>query len=233
MGVFAQWNGNNLVQYYLNLLLDTVGITTTKDQALFNGLIQVFNWVIALFACAMVDRLGRRVLFLWSGIGMLISYIIWTACSATYAENPDNKQAASAVIAFVVIYSFHYDICYTPMLFAYPAEIFPYRTRQKGIAITLGVTVLSVLFNVFINPIALKNIGWKYYLIFCVLLAIMLAISYLFFPETKGHTLERIAEIFDGSEARIADPMLDRVSSAEGAGAAEDKVQDAQIEHVV
>ena len=136
--------------------------------------------------------------------------------------NPENKEAVSAVIAFVVIYSFHFDICYTPMLFAYPAEIFPYRTRQKGISITLAMTLGAILLNVFINHIALNNLGWKYYIIFCVLLAIFPTISYFFFPETKGHTLESIAEIFNSPDSQIAEPILARIPSNEDVEAAEE-----------
>lgn len=70
-----------MVSYYLALVLDTIGITDSDTQTLINGLLQVFNFVTAGSA-ALVDRLGRRPLFLWSALGMLISFIIWTACSA-------------------------------------------------------------------------------------------------------------------------------------------------------
>lgn len=47
----------------------------------------------------------------------------------------------------------------------------------------------------------MENIGYKYYIVFCCLLAVFLAITYLVFPETKGRSLEEIAEIFDGPRA--------------------------------
>jgi hypothetical protein len=58
----------------------------------------------------------------------------------------------------------------------------------------------------FVNPIALKAIGWKYYILFCVLLTIFVTLVYLPFPETKGRTLEEAREIFDGKveEALVA-----------------------------
>jgi H+/Cl- antiporter ClcA len=46
----------------------------------------------------------------------------------------------------------------------------------------------------------MKQIGWKYYIVFCCILALLLTIVYFVFPETKGHTLEKIAEIFDGKK---------------------------------
>lgn len=47
----------------------------------------------------------------------------------------------------------------------------------------------------------MENIGWHYYIVFCCLLAVFLAVTYFFFPETKGRSLEEIAEIFDGPAA--------------------------------
>lgn len=47
----------------------------------------------------------------------------------------------------------------------------------------------------------MENIGYNYYIVFCCLLAVFLAVTYFFFPETKGRSLEEIAEIFDGPNA--------------------------------
>lgn len=53
-------------------------------------------------------------------------------------------------------------------LLTVPAEIFDTRTRSKGVAIA---TMTSFAFNTMIGqvtPLALKAIGWKYYILFIV-----------------------------------------------------------------
>lgn len=148
-------------------MLDTIGITDSDTQTLINGLLQVFNFVAAGGAALLVDRLGRRPLFLWSALGMLISFIIWTACSAIVNTSDNSQALGRTVIAFVFIFYFHYDIAYTPLLLGYPTEIFPYSLRSKGITVELLSVYSSLIVLAFVNPIALNNIGWHYYIFFC------------------------------------------------------------------
>ncbi|OJJ77918.1 hypothetical protein ASPBRDRAFT_114178 [Aspergillus brasiliensis CBS 101740] len=201
VGAFAQWNGVAVVSYYLTLVLDTVGITDSDTQTLINGLLQVFNFLAAGSAALLVDRLGRRTLFLWSAAGMLVSFVIWTACSAVFDTTSHAAPLGHTVIAFVFIFYFHYDIAYTPLLLGYPTEIFPYSIRSKGVTTTLLSVYSSLVILAFVNPIALENIGWHYYIFFCCFDLLVLAVTFFVFPETKGHSLEEIARIFDGPSA--------------------------------
>ncbi|OJJ82628.1 uncharacterized protein ASPGLDRAFT_174022 [Aspergillus glaucus CBS 516.65] len=199
VGTFAQWNGVAVVSYYLTLVLDTIGITDPDTQTLINGLLQVFNFVAAGSAALLVDRIGRRPLFLWSALGMLISFIIWAACSAIVNGDDGNQAVGRAVIAFVFIFYFHYDIAYTPLLLGYPTEIFPYSIRSKGVTVELLAVYSSLIILAFVNPIALDRIGWRYYIFFCCFDVLVLVVTWFCFPETKGHSLEEIAEVFDGT----------------------------------
>lgn len=202
LGAFAQWNGIGVVSYYLTLVLDSIGITDSFDQTLINGLLQIFNFAAAVGAALLVDRLGRRTLFIWSGIGMLVSYVIWTACSAVNNED-NNKAAGYVVVVCLFAFYFHYDIAYTPLLMSYPTEIFPYSLRSKGLSCELLSIYASLVIAAFVNPIGMDNLGWKYYIVFCCFLVVFLAVTYFVFPETKGRSLEEIAEIFDGPGATI------------------------------
>jgi sugar porter (SP) family MFS transporter len=209
LGAFAQWNGIGVVSYYLTLVLNSIGITDPFYQTLINGLLQIFNFAAAVGAALLVDRLGRRTLFIWSGIGMLISYIVWTACSAVNNEQ-NNKAAGYVVVVCLFVFYFHYDIAYTPLLMSYPTEIFPYSLRSKGISCELLSIYGSLVIQAFVNPVGMENLGWKYYIVFCCLLIVFLGVTYAFFPETKGRSLEEIAEIFDGPGAAPDVDLMDK-----------------------
>lgn len=95
----------------------------------------------------------------------------------------------------------------TPFQTAYPCEIWPYHLRSRGLNIALISAVVAVFFNTFVNPIALEAIGWKYYFVFLAVLIAMGFTAYFFYPETRGHTLEQMAVIFDGPSAETSDPV--------------------------
>ncbi|RBR26006.1 uncharacterized protein FIESC28_01279 [Fusarium coffeatum] len=186
LGFFAQWNGVGVVSYYLVLVLNTIGITQAKDQTLINGLLQIFSWLVSTFLGAlMVDRIGRRALFLTSTAGMLVAYIIWTA-----------------VVGFIFIYYLFYNIAWNPLLQAYPVEIFPYTLRGRGLSVTYIAFFVGLILGNQVNPIAMEIITWRYYIVFCCILVILFVVIWYLFPGTKGHTLEEIKEVFEGKPER-------------------------------
>ena len=56
------------------------------QQTLLNGFLNLWNLIMAVGAALLVDRLGRRKLFLISTSIMLVSYIIITALSGSFAN---------------------------------------------------------------------------------------------------------------------------------------------------
>lgn len=191
------------MSYYLPLILKTIGITSVTKQTLINGFLQIWNLVMAVVGSMLVDFAGRRTLFLLSICIMLVSYIIITGLSGSFANNHVGS-VGTAVIPFLFLYYGGYDIAFTPLVMAYPAEIWPYTLRAKGVALTSVSTYLALLFNQFVNPIALDSIAWKYYILYICLLVIILVTIYLTYPETRGYSLEEIAVIFDGDDAIVS-----------------------------
>ncbi|KAF8591260.1 general substrate transporter [Ramaria rubella] len=196
---FSQWSGNGLVSYYLHAVFDTIGITNTTIQLLINGILQIWNLAWALGASFLCDRAGRRKLFMTSCIGMLVFFIMQTVCSAQFALTA-SQPAAHAVIAFIFLFYASYDLAFTPLIVSYTVEILPYPIRAKGFNIFNFTISLAIIFNQYVNPIALGKIGWKYYIVYDCWLAFELVFCYLFIIETKNHTLEETAVIFDGED---------------------------------
>jgi len=218
LGIFAQWCGNGVVSYYLVLVLETIGVKNVSDILIIAACLQMWNLLVSVSAAFNVDNLGRRKLFLASAAIMTVSFIVITGLSGSFAHTGSSATGA-VVIPFLFIFFAGYDLALTPLLTAYPCEIWPYQLRSRGLVVTWVSTFSAVFFNTFVNPIAMERIGWKYYIVFIVVLFLFGVTAYFFYPETRGHSLEQMAVIFDKEDAEVDSPReVQSVSS-------QDKIQ--------
>ncbi len=195
--ILQQLSGNSLVSYYMNKVLNSIGITSAPRQLIINGGLMIYNQGVALMAPFFVNRVGRRVMFLFSTVAMLICYLVWTVLSAINEKrNFEDKSLGQGVLAMIFLYYFAYDsgLCGLPNL--YMSEILPFSLRSKGMTIYTMVTYLVLIFSGFVNPVAMDAISWKYYIVWTCWLAVEIVIVYFLFPETRGYTLEEVAVVF-------------------------------------
>lgn len=204
LGLFSQWSGNGLVSYYLNTVLNEIGITDSQTQLKINLGLSCYNGLIACSFAFQVDRFGRRPLFLVSSIGMLVSFIIWTICSSINSRTHSGSSGVG-VLVFIFIYYTFYNFAFSGLLVGYAVEILPYKIRAKGLTLLFFAVDVALFFNQYVNPIALKNIEWKYYIFYCCFLGFEVLIVYLYFLETKNqNTLEEVADLFGDGRQQVA-----------------------------
>ncbi|EEB89700.1 hypothetical protein MPER_12172, partial [Moniliophthora perniciosa FA553] len=189
---FSQWSGNGLPSYFLNRVLDRIGITDGFDQVVPRF------FEIQMPPECFYSGLRRRFALLKSEIKQIHS-------------------AGYGLIAFMFLFFAAYDIAFSPLIVSYSVEILPFAIRAKGFNVFNLTVSAAIIFNQYVNPIALDAITWKYYVVYCCWLVFELVYVYLFVVETKGLTLEETAALFDGEEAteRVA------VAGHKGEGIAE------------
>lgn len=78
----------------------------------------------------------------------------------------------------------------------YASEIMPLRTRNKGVALGAASHWLSNFVIVYITPQAIQSLGYRLYIIWAVLNATFIPITWLFYPETAGRSLEDMDAVF-------------------------------------
>ncbi|TPX13631.1 uncharacterized protein E0L32_005834 [Thyridium curvatum] len=197
-----QWSGNALTSYYLPVVLKTINIVNPKTQLIINGCLSIWGFLVAVVFAALVDRAGRRRLFLIGMGSMGVCYIIWTICSAiNQQKNFKDTGYAAGVLAMIFAYSAAYHFC-SPVAPTYIMEVVPYSLRSKASMMYQLTGNLAGIYNSFANPVAMEAIAWKYYIVWCIVIAVNFTLIWFFFPETKGRGLEEVAEIFDGPDAR-------------------------------
>ncbi|KAK6213255.1 hexose transporter [Colletotrichum tabaci] len=197
--VFGSWSGGGIITVYLSVALRQVGITAPAQQAGINGGLQVFNLCAALLGASLVDKIGRRVLFVSSSVIMLFAMVGFTVATEQFTQSPQ-LASSRALVAMVFLFQFGYDIGYAPLTPMYIAEICPYHLRAKAMALHYLLMYAFSAASQYANPVALHSMGWRYYIVYVGILAFEVLFTYFLFPETKGYTIEEVSSIFDKPE---------------------------------
>ena len=78
----------------------------------------------------------------------------------------------------------------------YASEIMPLRTRNKGVALGVSSHWISNFVVVYVTPTAIANLQYRLYIIWAVLNATFVPITYFFYPETARRSLEDMDGVF-------------------------------------
>ncbi|GAA5822744.1 hypothetical protein JCM11251_004363 [Rhodosporidiobolus azoricus] len=192
----SQGNGVAVFSYYLTPVLRLVGVTDPAQQTGINGGMQIWNLILACFGASMVEKLGRRTLWLGATSAMIVSYVCLIGLSGGFA-NTNSESVGLASVAFMFLCYGAYDVAWTPLAYSYSTEVLPFSMRASGMAFFVWMQNATLCINQWVNPIALEKAGWKYYFIFLAALIVFLIIIYFAFVETKGLALEEVALLFD------------------------------------
>ncbi|EUC62350.1 MFS sugar transporter, partial [Rhizoctonia solani AG-3 Rhs1AP] len=228
---FGQFTGINVINYYGPRMYRALGIS---DPLLIQSIYAVVGpiWNL-LFIVFLVDRVGRKKPLLFGSFVLAACLAVETAINASYppdSPNP-NKAAQGAGVAMFFIATSVFSVSYGPIAWTYVAEIFPMRTRAMGVS---AATCTNWAFNVLFgqtSPIGLENSAWKYYLLFVCLNVFSFFMVLIFFPETKGKTLEEMDELFGD---QVIDHKLDatRPTMAERSSSLHDPSAKHDLKHV-
>ncbi|EED20695.1 sugar transporter, putative [Talaromyces stipitatus ATCC 10500] len=205
VGFFSQWSGNGLISYYLTLILDSIGYQAESTQTLINALLALWTLIWSVIFAALMNRFGRRTLFLISTAGSLAVYVVWTGLEATYEkktalDGTGGDGYAKGVLAMIFLFNFFYSVGWTPLQVTYCIEILPFDLRARGLVLYNLFVALANIFNQYVNPIGVTNSKWKYYITYDVWLLFELVVVYFLFVETGNLSLEETAVIMDGQE---------------------------------
>ena len=105
-------------------------------------------------------------------------------------------QSQWVFVAFTFLFFDFFSLGILPVSWMYASEIMPLRTRNKGVALGAASHWLSNFVIVYVTPQAIQSLGYRLYFIWALLNAIFVPITWLFYPETAGRTLEDMDAVF-------------------------------------
>ncbi|KAI5197858.1 hypothetical protein AUEXF2481DRAFT_37949 [Aureobasidium subglaciale EXF-2481] len=223
VSIFCQISGNNIITYYLGTVLTTVGITGVQTQLAINLGLSVFNLICAIAGSSVCEKIGRRPSFLVSTTTMALLLIIVSVLTKQFATT--TSQAASAAqVTLIFLFYRAYSLVWTPLAYLYPLEVLSFSLRANGMASYNGLCYLAAFFNTYIIPYAMRWSSWGFYLITALWCFVEVGIMWVYFPETKGMTLEEVDVVFDGTTHADLDIEMKGIPVVEGEEVMDDVV---------
>lgn len=162
----------------------------------FQLVLFVIYVISALPALYIIDAMGRRRLLIVGGIGMKIGHIISgisisVGCDAEIFGRTCTQGSADGVLIGTMLLLVSNMVCWVPVLWLYPAELFPTNVRAKATAIAAVLSGSSVFWVRELFP-QLAEMS----LISTLLVVVAVVIVHRLCHETKGLLLEDTEELF-------------------------------------
>ena len=184
MGVFNQCSGVNAVLYYLNDIFASAGFSgiSAARQAVAVGFA---NLAATVAAMALIDRLGRKPLLLIGAAGMALAL---AGISAVFLTGERGALLLPLLIAFICFFAFSQGA----VIWVYLSELFPPAVREKGQGFaTFWLWLLAAVVAALFPRVAAISSGYPF-VFFAAMMAVQFFVVLLFFPETKGLSLEAL-----------------------------------------
>ena len=189
--LMQQVGGCNAVIYYFPILFETTMDSSHDEAMLLGGVNMIVYSIFATVSWFIIERAGRRNLFLVGSVGQCLSMVLVFACMI-----PGTPAAAKGAAVGLFTYIAFFGATWLPLPWLYPAEINPIRTRARANAISTSVNWSSNFLIVMVTPIMVANITYGTYIFFATMNACFIPIIYFLYPETKKRSLEEIDLIF-------------------------------------
>lgn len=194
-------SGSVIIATYGPELYAELGFSS-QNQLLFNTGIFISSLVGAAPCVFYTDLVSRPVLIGGGIIALEAVVICYTALIKNYIDS-NNTSGQAAAVAMTYVFFLIYGATVDGPFYYYIPELFPTHLRAKGMVIAMStMCCFSVLWTQ-VTPLAITNIGWRYYLIFIIIGTLGGMVILLLFPNTQGKSLEEVAALF-GDDDLIA-----------------------------
>jgi MFS transporter, SP family, arabinose:H+ symporter len=195
-----------IVSFFLAILIHVSGINTIVDYApaifrsagwkmddalLSTFVVGVTEFLFTIASFWMIDRFGRKPLYVVGSIGMSASLVSLMVAVAT------NRFHGPVVLVLILTYLAFFCSCIGPVFWTLLPEIFP--TDVRGLAMSVPVLTQWVAnaFVVLLFPFAFHQIGKAITFGFLAAMCFAQAIfTWFFVPETKNKPLEEIEQFW-------------------------------------
>jgi sugar porter (SP) family MFS transporter len=188
VGMFCQLSGINAILYYLNdiFALATSSKLSGDIQAVAVG---AMNLVATLGAMSIIDKVGRKKLLLTGTVGLALCL---AAISAIFITHRHLNWLLWLLMAYIAFFA----ISQGAVVWVYTSEVFPNRVRSKGQSLGSSSHWITNAIISLIFPVMVGSSGAYPFIFFAAMMVVDFFLVLLYYPETKGISLEQVQHSF-------------------------------------
>ncbi|CAM1510798.1 Fc.00g083110.m01.CDS01 [Cosmosporella sp. VM-42] len=188
--VMAQGTGITAIANLIPVLMGGLGFGVTLQLAL--GVVWTVCAVIGCgFNVLLLDRVGRVKLLVIGGFGSAAILSVMAALQKYYLGT-DNTAGLNAAVSIYFIFGAFFTTTIECTAYVYGSEIWPTHLRSEGSTLVYASFFGNSIAYSSPVTVGLKNIGWKFYMIFVAVTVVSTIAIWFTFPETIGLPLEEI-----------------------------------------
>jgi sugar porter (SP) family MFS transporter len=185
IGAFNQLAGINAILYYLNNIFAAAGFSqiSSDQQAIVIG---ATNLLFTMVGMSLIDKLGRKTLLLIGAAGC-------SACLSGVAWVFSTHSHPGALLWLLVTFIAFFSVSQGAVIWVYLGEIFPTSVRAKGQGVgSASHWFMNALIAQMFPVVVSKMSTATPFVFFAAATVVQFIVVALFFPETKGQTLEQL-----------------------------------------
>lgn len=207
--IFQQASGINAIMFYADMIFEEANFKNSSLAAVIVGLVQV---LVTAVAALIMDRAGRKVLLLLSGVIMAVSttlFGVYFRIGVTHMNNSSGLMSPMHMVdgpadpwAWLALLSMGlfiagFAIGWGPIPWLLMSEIFPLRARgvASGVCVVTNWGCAFLVTKIFHELLDLLTPSGTFWL-FAAFCGLNVLFTVLCVPETKGKTLEQIETYF-------------------------------------
>ncbi|CAN0922490.1 Sugar transport protein 14 [Linum grandiflorum] len=196
--MFQQLTGNNSILFYAPVFFQTMGFGS--GTSLYSSIITNAGLVVgALMSMALVDRVGRRALFLEAGVEMICYMVlVGVTLGLKFGDGVALSKGYSILLVIVIcLFVTAFGRSWGPLGWLVPSELFPLETRSAGQSVVVCVNMIFTALIAQCFLVSLCHLRFGIFLLFAGLILIMTVFIALLLPETKQVPIEEVYLLFE------------------------------------
>lgn len=198
MQAMNQISGINVTSYYMTyVFINALGFSELMARILAAAGSMDYLF-FAFMAYFVIERYGRRRVMMTSAAACSLCWtIIAISTGLTETGRGDSVKLGIVAVSFFFVFfaSFAMGVLGVPWL--YPTEVNALAFRAKGSSLAMATNWICNYMVAQVTPPGIANLGFRFWIIWAVICASFVPITYFFYPETANRSLEDIDRFFE------------------------------------